>query len=62
VAHREFDAAEHALDLDADVVEHELGYDQVARAGEGEVVSEQAPVLRKARLLQVLNGDGMWGR
>ena len=60
VAHGEFDAAEHALDLDADVVEHELGYDQVARAGEGEVVGEQAPVLRGGgRLLQVLNDDGM---
>ena len=40
------DAAKLTFYLDTDTVENELGYEEVARVGEGEVVCGQPPVLR----------------
>ena len=45
-----FEGAELALDVHADVPEDELGDEEVARVCEGELVREQAPVLRRVSI------------
>ena len=45
--HCKLDTAKLALDIDADIVEKELGKKQVARARKRDMVGSKAPVLYK---------------
>jgi hypothetical protein len=49
--HGIFNATKLTFYLDADIVENELCYEEVARVGEGEVVCGKPPVLGMSSLI-----------